>query len=844
MFAVFDTEGTRYTDSDGEAFAVLYNWDFLAIKKNTNAADITKENVDSLTKRNEGRDCASLYGFLSSLLHHAVTVKIAVHNLSYDYAYLREWLRLVEDAGYIVQVVARSSTNILKISISQQQDKYIVEKVVFFDTLAIFAKSLRNLGESLGYFKDFIDYYEDLAPDSMLSLENVDYNHRDTDLLMVAICTSLLKQPGVTMDRLGSQILTKTGIVRVLDRTDKHMGGMVVGTRETEQGPKPLTVYDMDRQFVAEHQIDSLDLLKTWDSYGNTQNGQPGCYAGGVNLSNTHYLGVVSHGVMSYDLKSAYPAIMLSMSVPVNPHIITNPADFGSLLEPRTPKIAKVLEGVEPFWVGTVIFHDVKIRGDWLRHVGDVSITEAMVTQHRKTNEGVKFADGHLFSANVIAFTFCNPTFYEFCEQFTFSSAEFESLTIYDGYELPTPYMVLRVLHHYKEKTAAKSIGKACLAGTLKTQDIDAALSAGLISVDEADRLKQGPDERWVKTFIQGHKGNLNSLYGVLVTAPLRDEFDLNVNQWLFKVDMTDEEKWAEYCDGKVDGLMWREAGVMVALLNRYKIVAMIHAIIDAGADVLYTDTDSIKILGITKEQADAIFAPIHSEIETRTRYVVSEVLGRLNAQIKEGGTGTPEVTLPDDPDFRALGKLDYEGTYERFVSMGHKKYAINHPAKVWDFACSGYKLSILDKVCRAMLRAGIPQDMVPLYVLGYDVRYDSLTGIASLQITTDDTWRTVSMDAQDKSGDTVHRHIYTGQTCPGFAIFDAGKIMNHTASLMNGDRFRAAVRNNPLIKAAYRTDISCDKSGAIIWGPRGTVPMAWKDWDVADSAWDESAIY
>lgn len=850
-FATFDTEGTRYTDPDtGEKFAVLYNWDLLTLRGNTSFADkVTKDNVGDLTYRHEGRDVYTLYAYLTTLVNRRGNkeIRIAVHNLSYDYAYLRAWVDAMREAGKAVQVVARSSTQILKVSVGYIAHKHFVPLVTFFDTLAIFAKSLRNLGESLGYEKEHLDYLEDIAPDTEYAEGNTTYNHRDTDLLMVAVCSSLIKQPGVTIKALGDTILTKTGIVRVLDKTDEHIGGMVVGQRMTSQGKKKVTLYDLDRQFVADHQMTDLDLLRTWGSYGSTQNGTPGCYAGGVNLCSTKYIGKVTPGVISYDLKSAYPGIILSMSVPINPVKITDPTGYESLLEPRTPSIEEVLRGVEPFWVGTIKLTNLNMKPDWAEHVSDSSITEAMVTQHRHEQVGVRFADGHLDHADEMTLTLCNPSWYELCTEYTFDTATFSSLTVYTDYALPTAWMVVRTIHHYREKTTAKTLGKAYMNGTLTDEDADAALAAGYISADECERLKStkgDPDERWAKAFIQGHKGNLNSLYGVLVTAVLRDSYDLDADGWLEREDDVPEEQWREYSEGGDARLMWREAGVMVALLNRYKIVHMIDLAIHAGADVLYTDTDSIKTVGLTREQLDAAFAEAHEGIERRTRYVTSTVLGELNERIAASneahGYDTPLVPIPDDPDFLALGKLDYEGQYEKFVPMGHKKYAVAHPTKTWDFACSGYKLSVLDEVCAAMLAAGVPTDDVPLYILGYDVRYDAPTGIASLQVGVRDLWRHVRMDAQDRAGDREHRHVYEGDTCPGYAIYDAGKIMNHTDSLMNGARYRAAARNNPRVAWASRTDISRDDEGNIIWGHRGTVPMTWKDWDIPDSAWEE----
>lgn len=848
--AVFDTEGTAVLDDPRGIYAVLYNWDLLKLDDQDSWPAMTRDNIGDLCTRADGRDVQSLYAQLDQELADAedggYTLKIGVHNLPYDYAYLRRWVNEKEDS-YDVEVMAKSSTSLLTVKISRNKSLLMI----IFDTLAIFNKSLRNLGNSLGFPKEHIDYSERIAPDTEYADANSSYNHRDTDVLMLAVCSSLLTRQGVTMDDLGTRVLTKTSIVRKLDREHPRVGALPISYRKSEsRGVRrrkrkqiARTVYDSDRHIVERYQYASMRDFEEWASYGDSQTSEvKGCFAGGVNLSNAAYLGVESRDVISYDLKSAYPAIMLSMSVPADPIRVTDHFEtYDPYLQRMAPSPVDVLAGRTPFWRGTVEFHGVEPDPDWMDDVNDTSITESMILQHRKESEGVRWRDGHFDGADKLVLTLCLPEYLEFCLQFTWDSARFTELTLYRGYQRPTHYTILRTIFHYREKSAAKSLSKAAKRGTLTKKECEDAEADGLITHDECLELQNDPDDLWLESFVLNHKGNLNSLYGIMVTNPMKDEYDLDPQAWIRDVERTKEEAFDAYVKSSRDSKMWREAGVCVALYNRYKITYMARMLVEAGATVLYTDTDSIKFTGLAKEDADALFKPLHDRIEARTHDVVAHCVDDVNARIAESGTGVNPVVMPDDPEFRALGKLDYEDTYERFVSFGHKKYAVWVEDRAdgmmhWDYKCSGYNLRVLRDLSR-QLESDDLADEAPWLVLGYDVRLDSSTGIATVQAGVSTDWiKSTIADAEDVTGDATRTHEWSGWTCPGFAILDAGKVMNNTEnSALNQQRFARACRNNRLVAALARTDVAW-RDGSYAIGPRGTVEMSWLKWDMKET--------
>lgn len=796
MVCTFDTEGTTVTDARG-TYGVLYYWDVCTLIGEVE--DVYPETVSSLVTHDTGRDCASLYNHIHGLLDYwedsGDTVKVAVHNLTYDFGYLRHFITRSTDLGYQVDVCARNSTHLISCSLKRGKDT----AMVFYDTLALFRTSLRNLGDALGYRKLELDYYRAYAPDTVLGDAELAYNTRDTELLMLVLCRNFLSLPHVGIERAGRSVLTKTGMVKAFDRENPYIGAASMGRR---------SVYDQDRYETYAHQFATEDDIQRWNSYSNTRSTDvKGCYAGGVNLSNGNVTGCIVEDVEAFDLTSAYPGVMLAMRIPSNPARCT-PDGMDYLLKPRTPDPTATARLETGFWIGRVRFDGFRMRRDWREGVGDSSLTLAMARQCEGSC-GLEYEDGYLVGAGTMVLNLSTPVFYEVCAQYEWDSASFEDLTLYIGVERPTVYQNLRVLYHYAEKSAAKALSK----GKGSPQD---AYERGYITYDELEMLSEGsPSDEWMSRFIMSHKENLNALYGILVQNPVRDSYGLTDSGYL--EDLHDG-CWESYKSSKRDQKMWREAGVLTSLFNRYKIVYAIRRVVDAGGSVLYTDTDSIKVTGLSKERISDILAPMHEAVEESIRDTVAWTAKKV-----------PQAMPQLDEKFYQLGKFDWEGHIDRFYTPGHKKYAMDL-GRGWEAKCAGYSVRVVQRFIDAASAEGYDA-IAPVMALGYDVRYDSSTDIATVLACIDPTWITASFDALD-AGDSYSTHNYVGDTCPGYAVLKAGKVMNNTyKNELNTQRYKAAVRNNPLVAELSRIDVA-ELDGSLVWGKRGTVSMQWANWE------------
>lgn len=762
-----DTEASTTSDDRG-TFAVMYSWDCVELLSDPSSVEV--DTVEHVTRIHEGRTYESLYTFLDSLVRRSVDegvqVKVAVHNLSYDYMFVRQWLRGFDD----IDVVCRSSTRVLRIAVGPRDMPW----VVFFDTLAIFGYSLRQLGENLGYSKTHIDYSAAIAPDTTLGESWVEYNRRDVYILMLGICRSLLTREGVTLQTLGRSILTKTGIVRVQDRESRRIGALRVSKRRT--------IYDEDRIVVRGHSFPDEESYLKWCSYSSTTHTEvKGCYAGGVNLSNAHYLGLVTHDVKSVDLKSAYPAIMVSYRIPTNPVHVSDVGRYSYLISSRQlPNPCDVIEGNVPFWRGTVCFTGLRVDPEWEARVGDTSVSLSMLAGHRENSGTCAFRDGYLHDASQATITMTSATFYEICAQYDFDSAEFLDLDVYVSHESPTRYTTLRTLHHYAEKSFVKRADAT---------NCDDGYAAGFISWDEREALAAGDvSEGWKRDFVLRHKGNLNSLYGIMVTDPLH-------GTWYLGDDMLPCDIPARFgeTDIRRDAMQWREAGVLIAVYNRYKLVWCVRKAVDLGYDVVYCDTDSIKFRGDWARLSEAL-GDFDRRTEARNVKVAVDLLNKLNT--KADATGYDPFDTNISQDLRDLGKFDYEGEYMDFYTSGHKKYAYGD-GKTWRARCSGYSTAVVDSALSWLVSKGL-YGIAPNVALGYDTTYAASTGIATGACTIPGTWVDASMSALDATdGETVHE--WHGMACPGNAIVPIPKVMNDSgASELNRQRREACERNEP----------------------------------------------
>lgn len=157
-------------------------------------------------------------------------------------------------------------------------------------------------------------------------------------------------------------------------------------------------------------------------------------------------------------------------------------------------------------------------------------------------------------------------------------------------------------------------------------------------------------------------KSYINSLYGMSVTNPLKNSADYN-GDW-FKKDLTMDFVTEVLNNSKksYSTLFYYPVGVWVTAYARRNLYMQIISSHEFDKHVIYCDTDSIKYYG----NFDYIFESYNKQIRKKYKKVC-ERFSQLNIDMFE----------PKDKHGKKhpLGIFDYEGEYQKFITLGAKKY-------------------------------------------------------------------------------------------------------------------------------------------------------------------------
>ena len=170
-------------------------------------------------------------------------------------------------------------------------------------------------------------------------------------------------------------------------------------------------------------------------------------------------------------------------------------------------------------------------------------------------------------------------------------------------------------------------------------------------------------------------KQKINSFFGMMVTRVELDKIVYDKDEWKVL------EKELDFEDEIKSQFLLPQWGIWVCSLARAELLLPTADITEAigdgrgknGAGVIYNDTDSIKVYDPTGEAVRII-----------------EKYNRRQAELIKAAGLT-------DPAFSDLGMYDHEGTYDRFKTLGAKRYLTEEHGKVKATIAGLPKASILN---------------------------------------------------------------------------------------------------------------------------------------------------
>ncbi len=161
-------------------------------------------------------------------------------------------------------------------------------------------------------------------------------------------------------------------------------------------------------------------------------------------------------------------------------------------------------------------------------------------------------------------------------------------------------------------------------------------------------------------------KGMLNSVYGMSVTDIVKDNaiYD-DADNWDFEKVNIDEE--IEKYNGSKNRFLYYAWGIWVTAYARRNLWTGILAV---GEDYIYSDTDSIKALNYDKHSA---YVEAYNKNVLNKLYKMCDELGFDPALL------TPKTVKGE---VKPLGIWEFEGNYNRFKTLGAKRYLVQEGDK------------------------------------------------------------------------------------------------------------------------------------------------------------------
>lgn len=323
------------------------------------------------------------------------------------------------------------------------------------------------------------------------------------------------------------------------------------------------------------------------------------CYQGGYTHANASYVDQIMQNVDSFDFASSYPYVMVAFKFP--------------------GKFTKyTLNSLD----------DMKPSRAYLLHLKFTDITcetQNTYIQFAKVKAKEPVVDnGRVVSADEL-YIYCTELDYDIIKQtYSWESVEIiESYAAYKSY-LPKKY-VEYILELYEYKTTLKNI--------------------------------KGKEDIYTES-----KQFINSLYGCFCTNNIRPEISVNECLWQ-RTELTPEMIQDKLNEAKTswNTILYYAWGIYTCAYARHNLWC--GGIIPNDDYVLYTDTDSIKVL---HGKADRAVESYNQSVLKRLEHVSRIRHIPLNKFMPVDTEGNK----------RPLGVFDFEGTYDRFITQGAKKYA------------------------------------------------------------------------------------------------------------------------------------------------------------------------
>lgn len=341
-------------------------------------------------------------------------------------------------------------------------------------------------------------------------------------------------------------------------------------------------------------------------------------FMGGFTHANAMWANRTLEDVVSYDIASSYPAVMVA----------ENRFPMGKGEEVKVKSKKEFLSNLRKYWC----LFDVQFN-----NIESSQLSDHILSLSKCWNVvNADVDNGRIIRADSLRTTLTGEDFEMIDKFYTFDRPKIGKFWRYRRGYLPTEF-VKAILELYKAKTELKGVA--------------------------------GREEEY-----QNAKERINACYGMCVTDIVRDEH-LYLDHWLDEAEwkeqrqMTDDEyllKKLEKENRSSKRFLFYAWGIAVVSFARKN---LFRAILECDEDYVYADTDSVKFLNREKHQAYF------------DRYN-AEMIEKLKKAMDYHGLPYDYIIPKTVKDIeKPLGAWEYEGTY-KFRTIGAKRYCCEKDGK------------------------------------------------------------------------------------------------------------------------------------------------------------------
>lgn len=330
-------------------------------------------------------------------------------------------------------------------------------------------------------------------------------------------------------------------------------------------------------------------------------------YMGGFTHANSNYVGEVIENVHSFDFSSSYPAVMVSRKFPMS--------------EPKAKEITNLHEFIQYLGAYCCMF-DIEFT-----EIRSICGCENYISLSRCKAEHFIVNNGRIVEASKLKTSMTEQDFFIVARMYKWDSMVVTNFRYMEADYLPKE-LVCAILDLYKDKTELKGV--------------------------------KGKEAEYLVT-----KGMINSVYGMCVTDPCRDE-NLYDTEWhTTKGDVASLIETYNKSHGRFLFYPW---GVWVTAYARANLFT---GILEFGGDYIYSDTDSVKVLNPDKHK---------DYIDKYNKDITQRVYRCLDRYGLPHELAHPKTIKGVE---KPLGVWDYEGVYTRFKTLGAKRYMVEEDGEI-----------------------------------------------------------------------------------------------------------------------------------------------------------------